>query len=305
MTKQLKYLYKKTALKYPLYPFKFLYDVYRFKLLSDSYYISEQYKKKFNVYPDLKHPKTLNEKIQWLKLNERTPLHTMCADKYKVQDYVREKIGDKYLIPLVFETKNVNDICEKNMPNYPVIIKTNHDSSGGIIIKDRTNHNWEETQRRLRKLLKINYYYPQREWPYKNIERRIIVERLLIAENGGIPFDYKVHCFNGKPQFIQVDLDRMGEHSRNLFTPLWEKMEVGLEYPLGEGVKKPIHLDKLLQLASELAKEFTYARVDLYAIHDEIYFGEITFHPGGGLENFSPSEWDLKFGNKLKLPLDA
>jgi hypothetical protein len=305
MKRQLKYLYDKTSLKYPMYPIKYLFDIYRFKLLPETYVIRTRFKKSFGVKLDLKHPKTLNEKIQWLKLNDRTPLHTICADKFKVRSYVEEKIGEKYLVPLVFETKNVKDICERKMPDYPVIIKTNHDSSGGIIIKDKVKQDWAQIQKKLRNLLKRNYYYYDKEWQYKNIERRIIVEKLLISENGGIPFDYKVHCFNGKPHFIQVDMDRMVKHKRNLYTPQWEKIEAQLMYPSGKDVKRPTELNSMLELASSLAKEFIYARVDFYAIRNEIYFGEITFHPEGGYGNFSPREYDLKFGSNLKLPIDV
>lgn len=305
MKKKLKYLYDKTPLKYPMYPLKYLYDIYRFRLLPETYFIRTTFKKRLGFSPDLNHPKTLNEKIQWLKLNDRAPLHTKCADKYKVRNYVEEIIGDKYLVPLVFETKRIYDICDENIPNYPVIIKTNHDSSGGIIIKDKTKQNWSKIQNHLRKLLKRNYYYRDKEWPYKNIERRIIVEKLLIAEDGGIPFDYKIHCFNGEPHFIQVDMNRMVEHKRNLYTPQWEKLEVQWLYPTGVDIIKPIGLNKMLQLASKLAKKFIYARIDFYAIRDEIYFGEITFHSEGGWEPFLPSEWDFKLGSKLKLPIDG
>ena len=305
MKKQLKYLTQKTILKYPLYPLRLLWEFFRFRLLPEEYFIQKIYKKRFSVYPNLKHPKTLSEKVQWLKLNDRTPLHTICADKYRVRDYIKERIGDKYLVPLVFETKNANDISMENMPSYPVIIKTNHDSSGGIIIRDKTKLNWEKTQKNLRNLLKKNYYYDHKEWQYKNIERRIIVEKLLIAENGGIPFDYKIHCFNGEPHFIQVDIDRMIEHKRNLYNTQWERMEVTWKHPMGKDLKKPFQLNKMLQLASKLAKNFIYARIDFYAIRDEIYFGEITFHPGGGFEIFTPIGWDLKLGSKLKLPIDA
>lgn len=304
MKKQLKYLYENTPLKYPMYPIKYLFDIYRFRLLPEKYVIKSRFKKRFGAYPDLIKPKTLNEKIQWLKLHDRTPLHTICADKYKVRNYVKEKIGEEYLVPLVFETKNVRDVCGKNMPDYPVIIKTNHDSSGGIIIRVRDEHDWAIIQKKLRNLLNRNYYYYDKEWQYKNIERRVIVEKLLIAEDGGIPFDYKIHCFNGKPNFIQVDMDRFIKHTRNLYTIQWEKIEVQLQYPTGSDIAQPLKLEKMLILASKLAKEFYYARIDFYAINEGIYFGEITFHPGGGYEKFTPMEYDLKFGNELKLPID-
>ncbi|OYQ49635.1 hypothetical protein CHX27_01350 [Flavobacterium aurantiibacter] len=176
MKNQIKYLYENTYLKYPMYPVKYAFDFYRFRLLPEEYFLKRRFKQVFGFNPDLKNPKSLSEKIQWLKLNDRTPLHTQCADKFKVREYVKDKVGEQYLVPLVFETKNVADINSNNIPDYPVAIKANHDSSGVVIVRDKNKENWDAIQKKLQSHLKVNYYYYDKEWPYKNIERRIIVE---------------------------------------------------------------------------------------------------------------------------------
>jgi hypothetical protein len=287
---------------------------YRNRIISDSKSISISYRRAFGVKPDLKNPKTLNEKIQWLKLHDRTDLHTLCADKYKVREYVKNKIGSQYLIPLLYETKNVDDIKPENLPDTPFIIKTNHDSSGGIIVKDKNAENWESIRERLRILLKSNYYINSKEWQYKNIERRIIVEELLVSKESIAPYDYKVHCFNKKSITIQVDIDRHDQHKRNWYSTDWKrepfhwsslKANNKRTIPADFEIKRPEYLDKLLLLSEKLCEDFIYARADWYIIEEKIYFGEISYHHDGGLHPIVPKEWDLKLGQKLKLPIDA
>ncbi|OYQ49636.1 hypothetical protein CHX27_01355 [Flavobacterium aurantiibacter] len=128
---------------------------------------------------------------------------------------------------------------------------------------------------------------------------------MLIAEDGGIPFDYKIHCFNGKPNFIQVDIDRHTKHKRNLYNTQWQLLDVLLRHSNGPEVPKPAQLQKMVELAAKLSEPFFYARVDFYSIYDDVYFGEITFHPGGGREVFKPIEYDYKLGSELKIPTDG
>ena len=299
----LKKLTQTKPLNFIFLPIKALYDFYRYRLLSERYVVSINFKKYFGFYPNLKNPQTFNEKLQWLKLYDRTPLHTICADKFKVREYVKNKIGEQYLIPLAFETKKVSDLTAEKLPDYPLIIKANHDSSGGIIIRDKNEHNFKEIQQKLKKLLTRNYYYYHKEWQYKDIEPRVVVEKLLIAEDGGIPYDYKIHCFNGKPKFIQVDVDRMISHKRVLYTTDWEKMDVQYLYPIGPDVQKPTELEAMLKIAAKLSEDFHFARIDLYTVNQDIYFGEITFTPESGYGFFKPNSFDLEAGKWLTLPI--
>ncbi|MCD8425793.1 glycosyl transferase [Tenacibaculum dicentrarchi] len=270
--------------------------------LSDNLFLKVQYYRKFKKSLNLKNPKTFNEKIQWLKLNDRTSLHTLCADKLKVRDYIKELLGEKYLIPLVLSTKNIEDITPDNLPNYPVIIKTNHDSGTYFIIKNKEKQNWEEIRAKLSKSLKTNYYSAGREWQYKNIEPFIIVEKLLLINDLKIPQDLKFHCYNGKVKYIQVDFDKETNPHRSLFSVKWELLNFGLRYPSKIIIAKPENLKLLLNLAEKVASKFCFARVDFYELEGHVYFGEITFHPASGLLIFNPEEKDLECGSLLKLP---
>lgn len=256
-------------------------------------------------YPlNLKNPKTFNEKINWLKLNERTPLHTICSDKYAVRDHIEKTIGSKYLIPLLYKTEDYTKIIPENLPSAPFIIKTNHDSSGGTIVFNKNEINWDLVQSNLKNRMKTNYsIFGKGEWQYKNIKPIVIVEGLLIDEDGHIPSDYKLHCFNGTLQFIQVDMDRHTNHTRNLYDINWDFIPCKWLYQNGKTIEKPIKYEEMKAIAEKLAGDFTYARVDLYLVKERVYFGEITFHSDSGNGKFIPELWDQKFGEALTLPI--
>ena len=305
----IKYLYENTNLKRALkHPFEFIYNFYYFILLPDKIFIKRYYKKFFGVYPDLNNPKTLNEKMQWLKLHDRTPLHTICADKYRSREYIKEKVGKEYLVPLVFETKNIKNINIDNLPDYPIAIKTNHDCSGAQIIRDKTKVNYRNLQRKLKILLKDNWYYQTKEWPYKNIKPRIIVEKLLICKNGKIPNDYKFHCFNGKAKVVYVSIDREGKNKRNIYSIDWKPLMFTWAWKnkdttniRGNEIPRPDNYEHMIEIAEKLSEAFKYVRIDLYNVDGKIYCGEITFYHGGGIFIISPKEWDRKLGDMLDL----
>ncbi|RBP33051.1 teichuronopeptide biosynthesis TupA-like protein [Oceanihabitans sediminis] len=286
-----------------------LHHFYRSRFLDDATFLKQNFKKRFGRTLDLDNPKTLNEKINWLMLHDRTSLHTKCADKFEVRDFVKETIGDQYLIPLVFQSYNPKDVIPSNFPDFPFIIKANHDSSGGIIVKDVTAVDWKKTQKHFKNLLKKNYYYSSKEWQYKNIKPCVIAEKLLVNEAGEIPFDYKLHCFHGKVEVIQVDIDRYTNHKRNLYDTAWNLLPFTWSLwkdgePLwnnGRDIEKPKNLDEMLQVAEKLSETFRYARIDLYDFEDKVYFGEITFHHGSGLETIYPEAWDYTLGAKINL----
>lgn len=266
--------------------------------------MEQRFFRKLGYKLNLSNPKSFNEKIQWLKLNDRSSLHTICADKYAVRNYVEEKIGKKYLIPLILQTTNVSDLVIENMPDFPVIIKTNHDSSGGEFIWKKDTTDWLKLQEVFKSRMNINYEsdFGKGEWQYKNIPPCVIVEKILIDENGEIPSDYKMHCFNGKLAFIQVDMDRSTHHKRILYDTEWVPMNFQWAYDKGYEVPKPKVFEEMILIAEKFAKDFIYVRVDLYVIDKKIYFGELTFHSDSGNGKFIPEEWDFKIGEQLKLP---
>jgi hypothetical protein len=279
--------------------------------VSDKYYVRRRFKEKMGYELNLDNPETLNEKINWLKVNARTELHTQCSDKFAVREYVKNKVGDKYLVPLYLMTKNVIDIDPSKLPAEPFIIKTNHDSGGGVVVKDKSEINWADLRKKMNKRLRKNYYYKSKEWQYKNIQPCIIVEKLLAGESGGLPFDYKLHCFNGKVNMIQVDTGRYTDnHHRNWYNKDWIRepykwsSKIGVNKftdPSEEDVQKPRNLQLMITLSEVLAEEFDYARVDWYDVEGQLFFGEITFHHDGGVRPIIPHEWDRILGQRLKL----
>lgn len=311
MLKVVKYLYHNTAVGRTFINFLFkIHNYFRIYFIEEEKFILDQYKKVFNVLPDVKNPKTLNEKIIWLKINDRTELHTKCADKLLVRDYVKKNIGSEYLIPIYFHSKNINDLIPENFPkDESFILKTNHNSSGGIIVSDLKLVDWKGARKKIGKLLKQNYYYQSKEWQYKNISPCFLAEKLLKDRKGGLPFDYKFHCLNGKVEVVQVDLDRFSNHKRNLYSKNWSLLPYTWSQwknnkPLwsnGYKLKKPDNLSDMILLAEKLSRPFVYVRIDLYNVDGSIYFGEITFHHGGGCERIYPEIWDSKLGAMVDL----
>lgn len=298
-------------LRKAIIPFKMMYHfIFRY-LVSDKFYYQEKFSETMGYYFDFKNPKTLNEKIQLLKLYDRSNLHTQCADKINVRKYVSEIIGDKVLVPVLLSTKNVNDINQNTLPNDPFIIKATHDSGSTLIINDKNTHDFSLIRSQIRHWLKRNYYNYSKEWQYKNIQPAIIVEKLLLTSNNKIPSDIKAHCINGKVEFFQVDCNRgTDEHYRDFYLKNWEKAPFTWnenktkEEKLKSSdlyYKKPEFLDDLIIFSEKLSAKFAYVRVDWYDCGDEFYFGELTFHHDSGYVPILPKEWDLLFGEKLIL----
>ena len=301
MRRFLKYFYHKTTIGHLLLsPIKYLYDIYHRHILPEKLYIKRTFKNVLGYNLNLKNPKTFNEKIQWLQLNNRKLLHTLCTDKYIVRNYVKDKIGEQYLVPLILQTYNPAEIIPENLPDFPCIIKTNHDCGGHIIVKDKFKVNWKNVQNILKKSLKDNFYYRSREWQYKNIEPCIIVEKLLLDNQLNAPFEYRYFCANGKVAF-SVILDRHANSKIKFYDPNWNIIPYGIQNDIIDRPKNLSILKKMQSLAEVLAKDFSFVRVDLYNVRRDIYFSELTFSPSAGYEVFDPPKWDRIFGDKLIL----
>lgn len=273
-----------------------------YRLFTDSFYLKIKYKSIFNKKLDIANPKSFNEKLQWYKINYKNSLTTNCSDKYEVRGYVKKTIGEQYLIPLLFHTNDASEINSYNLTQFPLIIKANHSSGENIIVKDKEQANWKKIQVDCRWWLSLNYYYKEKEWQYFLIKPKIIVEKLLLDTNGSIPFDYKLYYFSGKFEFLQIDLDRFGNHKRNLYDKDWNELPFDYKYSKSDiKVNRPENLDKLIELGQELSKPFPFVRVDFYIVNNKIYFGELTFHPEGGFGKFYPEDFDTIYGEKLAL----
>lgn len=280
----------------------------KFRIVSEEQFLKRKYKRTFGKDLNLESPETLNEKLQWLKLNDRQEFYSKISDKFLVREYLQEKNNkDLSLIPLLFSTSKAIDIVPENLPDYPFIIKTNHDSFGGIIVKDKNKVNWKKVQKELEYRLSKNYYTATKEWQYKNIPPKIIVEKLLIDPKGNIPSDYKFECFNGKVKMINVDSNKAVSHLRNNYDRNWNLLPFlwPAEIKNGPIIPKPINLERMINIAEDLAQDFIFVRVDLYDLETEIFFGELTLHPTSGFGKFEPSKYDLYYGTKLRLPFNS
>ena len=287
--------------------FSFLNNRGVFKHIEDETFLKWQYKANFGVPLHLSFPRTFNEKMQWLKLHDRNPDYTQYVDKYKVREFVAEVIGDEYLIPLLGVWDSPDKVDFSNLPNR-FVLKCNHNSGMGMYIcRNKKELKEEEVIANLRKGLSQDYYWLFREWPYKDVEKRIIAEQFISDGVNDELRDYKVFVFNGKAKYIQVDINRFSNHKRNFYSVDWEYIPFTTCYPTAPEIKieRPEQLDELLFLSEKLTKAAgtpPFLRVDMYVLKERILFGEMTFYHGAGLEKFYPAEYDLNLGNEIELP---
>ena len=275
--------------------------------MSDEDYIKRKYKLSFGKELNLDSPQTYNEKLQWLKLNYRKPVMTAMVDKYEVKKYIADLIGDEYIIPTLGVWERFEDIDFDKLPNQ-FVLKCTHDSGGVIICKDKSELDKIKAQKKLEKCLKMNYYYQNREWPYKDVNPRIIAEQYMEDESGYELKDYKFFCFDGevKALFIATDRGVEGEETKfDFFDADFNHLPFTNGHPnANREIKKPLSFDEMKVLASKLSKGFPHLRVDFYDINGKIYFGELTFYHWSGLTPFVPEEWDYTFGSWIKLPFN-
>lgn len=273
-------------------------------LIPDSLYLRMRYYMHTHKWLNLGNPKRFNEKLQWLKLYYRKPEHTVMVDKYLVRDYIKEKIGEQYLIPLLGVWDNVEDIDFDALPD-KFVIKCNHNSGDGMYIcTDKAKMDVQKVKAGLKRGLEQNYYLNDREWPYKNVPRKIVAEQYLDDGSGRGINDYKVFNFNGEPRIIQVDFDRFIDHKKNIYTTDWKLCDFSFNYPSHPEVEipKPPALDEMLQLSRKLSAGEPYMRTDFYCVGGKLYFGELTFFPATGYGAFDPDEVDYKLGDMITLP---
>lgn len=271
--------------------------------LPDEKYLKLLYRMHMGKKLSLSNPQTFNEKLQWLKLYNRKAEYTMMVDKYLVREYIKETIGEKYLIPLIGVWDNPDEIDFDSLPN-SFVLKCNHNSGTGMCIcKEKSNLDYEKVKSELRKGLKEDYDKYNREWPYKNVTRKIICEKYMEDECGELK-DYKFMVFNGEVKCSFVGSDRFSQEGLHVtfYDNNWNIMPFERHYPRSKNPhSKPICFDEMKRLAAKLGKNIPFVRVDFYEIHGKIYFGELTFFPGSGFEEFTPEIWDYKFGRWIDL----
>lgn len=266
-------------------------------LKDDETVIRERYKTVFGRELNLENPKTFNEKIQWRILKDRKDIYTQLADKYLVRNYVKEKIGEEYLIKLLGVYEKAEDIDYSRLPN-KFVLKCNHDSGSVIICKDKSTFNIKESNKRLNFFLKRNFYYMTREWHYKNIKPLIICEEFLEVNNGEL-YDYKFHCFDGKIEMIQVANN--SHTGNNIYSFDWQLLPFKYLNENHNETIVPQKLEEMKKIVKILSEGFNYVRIDLYEYENKIYFGEITFTPNAGYGKFFPEKWDYFYGEKINV----
>ncbi len=260
---------------------------------------------------NLDNPEYFDEKVWWLKLNNRDPNLTRCSDKYEVRSYVKENGLEDILIPQldVFESLDELDLKKYNCE---CVVKCTH-NSGGHLFYDPQNP-ISDRDLRIKKIdlnfiLHHNAYVLSREWNYKNIKPRLIVEKVIRDKNSNLPLDYKFMCFNGEPKLLFLDLgvinkDKSYNHDypRNIYDMNFNLLPVKETRPNADYVvEKPQNFEHMVEIAKVLSQPFAHCRVDLYNIDGKIYFGEITFYHGGGCNDIQPEEWDKRMGSWIDL----
>lgn len=262
------------------------------------------FEEKVGYKPDFEHPRSMNEKIFWFKLNYHNPLVTTCCDKFAVKDYVTQKLGAEYVIPTVQSWKSAEDIDFSQLPDQ-FVLKVNWSSGYNIIVKDKSQLNWEEARAKIAYWMQPqqNSYYQTFNWGYKNMEPVVYAEQYMEQIEGQL-YDYKFYCCNGKAKFLFIATDRhkSGKLTYNFFDMDFNR----LPFTYGgrgheEHLKKPVHFEEMVRCAEILAEPFPFVRVDFYEVGNTIYVGEMTFYSGGGILPFDPVEWDYKLGEYINL----
>lgn len=268
------------------------------RIVPDQAYLRIKYYFRTGKHLHLKNPGTYTEKLQWLKLYDRRPLYTTLVDKYEVKAYVAERLGEAHVIPLVGVWDNVEDIPFDDLPNQ-FVMKCTHDSGGLQICKDKSCFDFEAAKKKIREVLKSNYYWMSREWPYKNVKPRVIVEKYIEDSKTGETRDYKFFTFNGEPKVMYIATGRgTGETFGDFFDMEFTHLDLDIDHrnaPICP--EKPECFEEMKRAAEVLAQGIPQVRVDFYEVDGQFYFGEMTFFHCGGFMNFKPEQWNQKFGD--------
>jgi len=231
---------------------------------------------------------------------DRRPILITVQDKYAARDYVRQRVGEHVLPTWYWVTKNPADIPFDRLPDR-FVVKATHGCGFNYLVPDKARVDWADVMAKCALWLSRNYYYSDnREWAYKHIEPRIIVEQFLSDGTGLVPIDYKIYTFGGKVHVINVEAGRFVDLRLARYGRSWNKINMGSQYKNFEGeVARPKHLDKMIECAETLADGLDFVRVDFYHTESQVYFGEVTVYPSAGIGLF-PREFDDYLGRLWK-----
>lgn len=280
-------------------------------IVPDKLYLKLMFRLKMGYWMDFANPKTFNEKLQWLKLYNRRPEYTKMVDKFAVKEYVANLIGEEHIIPTLGVWDRFEDIEFDKLPNQ-FVLKTTHGGGGGgvVICKDKSLFDVYAAKKKLEKSMKQCIYQSLREWPYKNVPRRIIAEQYMtdiVSDDNpyGDLIDYKFYCFDGEVKVCMIATERYSQTGVcfDYFDKEFNR------YPFEQGgpnskkrIEKPELLDEMLAVAAKLSAGIPHVRVDLYCVDKQVYFGELTMFDSSGFAEFNPVEWNYTFGSWIELP---
>lgn len=276
-------------------------DLLRF--LPDKLYLKLKYRIFFKKKLNFKNPQTFNEKLNWLKLNDRNEKYSLMVDKYEAKKIISEELGKEYVIPTLGVYNEYSEIKFDELPD-KFVIKCTHDSGGLVICKDKSEFDFNGSKKIIENSLKRNYYFHGREWPYKNVKPRIIVEKYMEDETTKELRDYKFFCFNGKVKFFKIDFNRTICHQANYYDRNGKLLKFGeiiCPPDFDKELDLPVNLKKMIEFAEKLAAEIPFIRIDFYEMNKKIYFGEFTFYPASGFGKFIPNEYDYEIGKLLNI----
>lgn len=283
------------------YRFDFLLRHGFFDKWDDEKFLKKIYKIRMNEELDLEHPILFNEKLQWLKLHDRNPLYSIMVDKYEFKKYIKDILGEGYTIPTIGNWDSVDSIDFNLLPN-KFVLKCTHDSGGLVICKNKDNLDIQKVKDKLSKSLSTDYYLRSREWPYKNVKRRIIAEEYMQEDATGFLTDYKVFCFNGAPKIVYIGKDKSDTPTTDFYDVDFNHLDIRMRDPNSNDVKqKPEFFDDMLNIAAKLSENIPHVRVDFYYINKKLYVGELTFFHCGGLQKIYPEYWAKKMGDWIDL----
>ena len=280
--------------------------MYGLSFLPDKPYLQLFYFSTTRKFINFKNPKGFNEKIQWLKVNDRRPEYSNLVDKLAVRDHIAEILGKEYLFPLLGKWESFEEIDFDSLPNQ-FVMKCNHDSGSTKVIKDKTaltQADFDEMNAFYSKRLKRDFYYAGREYPYKGIKPYIIAEQLMVDETAPEKSieDYKFFCFNGEPKVMFVATDRATDCKFDFFDMNFNHLDLINIHPNADKpIPKPEKFDEMKELAAKLSQGMRHVRIDLYELNGKIYFGEYTFFHGGGFQLCHPEKWERQLGDWIDI----
>lgn len=270
---------------------------------SDLQAVNRSYYTHAGRYPNLENPTLFSEKLQWLKLHCQNPLMAQCADKFEVRSHIEAKGYGDLLNELIASYEKVEDFDLDTLPTR-FVLKGAHGSAWNIVCRDKDKINWTPWRLIMKSWLKHNIFWNGREFVYRDLKPRIVCEKYLEDASGEL-MDYKFFCFNGEPKFVQVNMGRGAKRPvQNFYDLQWNLQPFGKDLmPNPDAdIPKPENLERMVEIARDLATPFTFVRSDFYNVNGKIYFGELTFFPASGMPDFVPTEYDAILGDMLTLP---